>query len=394
LLTGAEDRIAMLWDVKDGSRVSILRGNDFPIKYVAFSKNDQFMFTSDKTSNVAIWRNQKPSEINSLMKLSPFELYQRGVNSSDITAGSVYKIDTANTETTSLSGVTLHYLLSLPQKNLFPEDENFSRGIKRSVREIDELFHTLLQKTDYKAVVSTPLQELLFDEYIGLQLRKYDLINDKERDTIDKKDRYAMLHRYAVNYYLKDTTNRRASLLYAHELSKMNSSFTAIDSQQIADNTSAIQNTLTVVQPVSASDSASLRKLSQDLYNYHSLKSNFKDAYYASTAVLKYKDMDAGFWYNRSWYALFAGENEEAIEAAKKTLELDKNRDGVHTNLALGYVLNDQWEKAEEVYLNWKSKVFKDHNRPANTMFLEDIAALEKAGISHHDFIKVKELFK
>ena len=99
-------------------------------------------------------------------------------------------------------------------------------------------------------------------------------------------------------------------------------------------------------------------------------------------------------WFNLSFYALFVGKPQEAINAAQKTLDIEPEATSVETNLALGYLLNNQWAEAKEIYLKWKGKHFLDDDRLCDEVFLLDIADLEKAGVEHPDFEKVKALFK
>ncbi len=99
-------------------------------------------------------------------------------------------------------------------------------------------------------------------------------------------------------------------------------------------------------------------------------------------------------WYSLSWYALFVNKPQEAISAAQKILALDSTKVGVETNLALGYLLNNQYPEAEKIYLKWKGKSFPNNKRLCNDIFLADIATLETAGITHPDFAKVRLLLK
>ena len=99
-------------------------------------------------------------------------------------------------------------------------------------------------------------------------------------------------------------------------------------------------------------------------------------------------------WFDLSWASLLVNKPEVAIYAAKKTLELNPNAQGVETNLALGYLLTNNWEKAEQIYKKWKGKPFPDlKEKLSDFYFLTDIADLEKAGISHPDFKKVRTFF-
>ena len=78
----------------------------------------------------------------------------------------------------------------------------------------------------------------------------------------------------------------------------------------------------------------------------------------------------------------------------QKIFSLDSTNVSIETNLALGYLLNNQYPQAEAIYLKWKGKSFPDDERNCNDTFLQDIAVLEAAGITHPNFEKVKQLLK
>ena len=99
-------------------------------------------------------------------------------------------------------------------------------------------------------------------------------------------------------------------------------------------------------------------------------------------------------WYRHSWYALFVGEYKTSINAARKCLKIYPIETGVNTNLALGMILDDQYENAKSIYLKWKDKYFYQDNKLAKAIFLNDLAALESAGITHPDFDKVRKLLE
>lgn len=101
-------------------------------------------------------------------------------------------------------------------------------------------------------------------------------------------------------------------------------------------------------------------------------------------------------WYGLSWYCLFVGKYTEAINAAEKSLELAPEMISVETNLALGYLLNNQFDKAKPIYQKWKNnKKFSDRDEgPAKAIFLKDIEDLESAKITHADFEEVRKIFQ
>ena len=390
LLTGSEDNLAMLWNIETGERGSILRGNDFPIKFVDFSNSGAYMFTSDLTKRLSVWKMAEPGNIDFPMKISPFEFYQRGMDEDiKVNAENIYNID-SSTGTEELSGVVFHYLSSLPKKNLFPEDDNYKKGLRKSLNEIDDLFNMLILKSDFQSTVSASFQRLLFDNYFLLQLRKFEMVF--ERDTIPKNARKSILNRYALNHYLEDTVNGQIAIDYANEL--LNSNFSGKDSLQIVLNNEAMANLVAGFRPKSVADSNLINDFSKQLSAYHRYNNDYTNSYKILNKIGGYNSQDPSFWYRRSWYALFANDYEDAMESAKRTLELDATKTGVHTNIALSYLLSGQWDKAEQVYLDWKDKVFIDHNRMSNELFLEDLDALEENGITHPDFEKVRELFQ
>ena len=126
---------------------------------------------------------------------------------------------------------------------------------------------------------------------------------------------------------------------------------------------------------------------------YSSLQ-DYKKAYSFAQKATELEAENYSNWFGLSFYALFVGKPQETIQAAKKTLELNKDAVSVETNLALGYLLNNEYAEAEKIYLKWKGKNFSDDERLCDEVFLADIADLEKAGISHSDFEKVRKLFE
>lgn len=98
------------------------------------------------------------------------------------------------------------------------------------------------------------------------------------------------------------------------------------------------------------------------------------------------------YWYIHCINCLYAGKPLEAIEAAEKAIEMEPVAKSFESKLALGYLLSNQWKKAEQVYQKWDGQTFSDIRQPCRQKFLEDIVDLEKAGITHIDFQKVREM--
>jgi hypothetical protein len=62
-------------------------------------------------------------------------------------------------------------------------------------------------------------------------------------------------------------------------------------------------------------------------------------------------------------------------------LEINRRQVVVETNLALGYLLDNQWKEAEKVYVKWKGKTFPDRNQSWNDIFAESNEGIKKAMI-------------
>lgn len=117
---------------------------------------------------------------------------------------------------------------------------------------------------------------------------------------------------------------------------------------------------------------------------------------YQDTLLKLSSDASNAKWhYDLSFCALFAGDYAKAIESAQKAVHLNPRMIEVEANLALAYVLNDQYGEAEAIYQKWKGQKFKSVDRDiADKTFLSDIAELESAGIEHPDFERARRLFE
>ena len=122
----------------------------------------------------------------------------------------------------------------------------------------------------------------------------------------------------------------------------------------------------------------------------------FQDSNYVESykAVLFCTQYDTTKYGDLSFYSLFVGEYQIAIEAAQKALAYNPEKVSVEKNLALGHLLNNQYDKAEVIYKKWKGKKFSEGDDDiADKAFLQDIKDLEAARIHHKDFERVKKLF-
>ena len=108
----------------------------------------------------------------------------------------------------------------------------------------------------------------------------------------------------------------------------------------------------------------------------------YSQAYKAALLSTELDSSDYNKFFNLSFYALFVGEYKTAIPAALKTLSINPIAFNVETNLALGYLLDNQYDKAEAIYKKWIGRKFTSNDTEmAEKIFLQDLRDLENAGV-------------
>lgn len=82
---------------------------------------------------------------------------------------------------------------------------------------------------------------------------------------------------------------------------------------------------------------------------------------------------------------------KKAMKSAEKALEYDAREKSIYSNLALAYLLNNNYKKAEIIYTEFKDKPYNDMIS-FKDLFIGDIIALEAENIKHKDFDKIINL--
>lgn len=102
------------------------------------------------------------------------------------------------------------------------------------------------------------------------------------------------------------------------------------------------------------------------------------------------KNLLASNYGTLAWYQLFNRQFTAAEQSASLGLQKDSSEVWINTNLALALLYQGKWEEARKIYLSLMDKPYKEGTYRAT--FLEDLAALEKEGITHPDAEKAKKL--
>jgi len=92
-------------------------------------------------------------------------------------------------------------------------------------------------------------------------------------------------------------------------------------------------------------------------------------------------------------YQLFNRKPREAIAASLKALKLSPDKAVIiKTKLAHGYLFDNQFNKANAIYLENKDARLRDSEQTFSQVVLDDFKALQDAGITHPDMEKIKAL--
>src|SRR5437867_3908175 len=99
------------------------------------------------------------------------------------------------------------------------------------------------------------------------------------------------------------------------------------------------------------------------------------------------------YYLDLGWYQLFNRKPREAIAASLKALKLSPDKAAmIKTNLAHGYLFDNQFDKAKAIYLENNDAKLRDDERTFRQVVLDDFKELEEAGITLPDMEKVKAL--
>ncbi|MFO1372790.1 MAG: hypothetical protein U1F42_10500, partial [Candidatus Competibacteraceae bacterium] len=96
---------------------------------------------------------------------------------------------------------------------------------------------------------------------------------------------------------------------------------------------------------------------------------------------------------NLAYTELFARRPREAIAAASRSLKIDPSQVWIRTNLAHGYLFDNQYEKALAIYTENKDIKLTDGRTFAEAV-LADFKELRAKGLDHPNMAKIERLLR
>jgi tetratricopeptide (TPR) repeat protein len=103
----------------------------------------------------------------------------------------------------------------------------------------------------------------------------------------------------------------------------------------------------------------------------------------------------AGAYVSLSWYQLFARDFAGALTSSEEAINLDRANLAAETNHAHALLFLDRAQEAEAIYLQHRGeKVFSGSDEKWEQAILTDFDDLEKAGITHPEFARLRVILK
>jgi WD40 repeat protein len=219
LLSGSDDLTAILWDATSGKMKSVLKGRASKVVGAGFLGNSSMdLYTTTDDGLVILWSRDKASKLyaaSRLAKSAPFDYYTIGLaRENDLFRGHIY--DTAGT--TDYFSNLLHYVVSMPPNNQYPEDNEYLGNLIYSLMEIDSMYGHLTGRTDFDQRISLENKRVLYDYYFRLKFRSPDLLLKTKNESEEEKfERIAEHHLLNNKTLMLDTSDIKTAISNASD---------------------------------------------------------------------------------------------------------------------------------------------------------------------------------
>ncbi len=352
VLTGSKDNTAVLWDLK-GKEIQDFKGHVKPVYSIAFSPDGQFILTGSGDKTAVLWSRK------GLASRQAAEQYRFN--------DAVYHVNFSKTgDTMVIASGQWHYLAFNLVKRL--EEQNGVLTIAEKIQEglwSEDDCTTTRNPDALLGCVRYYLSEgKLSREYLNRAIAVLD-----ETKSPAGKEKVVEI-KEQLRYYLKGLKQDSIFKIQQDSIYKIQKQ--EQDSIQRANEVKIAQDSIQALQ----------QRLAQDPGN--------------SQLIFQL----AGEYGNLAYSLVLAKQPPlQAIEAAQQGLALAPEQSWINTNLALGYLYNGEWTKAQQIYqqwmdVSWASSGSEGSFKTFREVFLDDLDALEEAGVSCRDLPKARALLE
>ena len=308
-------------------------------------------------------------EIYQKLLKKDFKKYQAAIARTENNLGIMYekKKDYTKSENSYLKALNL-------RQQLAKTDSSFETDVANTQGDIRVLYE---KKNSYSQAIAADLKAFTIYERLAL------------KDSLLQQEAARIQNNLGSLYHNKnDFTNSDISFIYA---SKVRERLALIDpgmyEKDFFNTQSALMNLYQDMIDSLNNESVKLK--------YHEVAISFYQKLYKKSLSEKcLLNVDADACGSIAWHLLFLEKFKEAEIAARWGLQIDTGAIWIRTNLAHSLLFQGKYTEAEMEYLTLKEKTDDGNGKLYKVIFLEDFYALEKAGITHQDVKKIKELLK
>ncbi len=375
ILTGSRDKTARLWDL-DGNQLQVFKGHEGSISSVCFSPDGKSIITGSSDDDKLILWDLEGHQLQLFANL--------GFSSNMIDFSPDGKTILIGLE----NGTAQLWKLKTPY-NKFKQKDKYPKLSITDKLEYGIYNFNDVKKTENKNELFQAAM-FYFENYNREPKRNYDYLNNAEF-IFNKLYNISKDVNYLIQYQ---------KLILIKYLQKAD--------EKLIDKSKKIHKKLLeyydmkyLWEIIREYDSL-LEKYSENVniseFNFHKKRLDiYKKTLNHKDATKETKKTISLRLSKDSYNLLLDKKYEEAKQAALLAKQANPNNTILYTNLALAYLLTDDWQKAKEVYTNWKDSTYINNNNPerkCRDAFLEGLKELESEGITHPDFSKVRELLK
>jgi WD40 repeat protein len=373
VLTGSGDNTARLWDI-NGNLLQVLKGHVDRINSVAFSKSGNYVLTGSRDKTAKLWNML--GEILEVFQVNKSYVLSVTFSPDDKTVLIGYEDGTARIYPIKIS---YEDFLRTQPINPLSTGQKLSYGILERTELIKSTdARQLYEALDYYISEARMQPDLDMNSpgvvIIYELLEKAQSFNNIFENNLKFIDNCLYIYRLKPDKtllkYIKDTNRKILSFNESEQLAQAAQFYWTQFSQE-----DTVSKTLEFPE--------TLIYISDKLIQSDSLSSVIRVGI-------------SGICSNLSFFLLQSGKNATALKSVLIAIKADSTNEVEYTNLALAYLLNNEYMKAEKVYSKWKDKPWTNDNsaQTFREVFINDISDMESKGITHPDFAKVKELLK
>ncbi len=391
ILTSSDDKTARLWDLS-GKCLTVFSGHSDYVKYATFSPDGKYIITGSSDKTAKIWDLKGKC-------LTTFPGHSETVYTAVYSPDGKTIATASHDKTAKLWDLNGKCLATLTGHKYAVYYAFFSPDGKRiltcSYDKTAKLWNTPSSVSKWLTISKTG------------SLSPEDNAEISEPDDFAKlrlSDNIPMITEYA-KWYLSIQDTAKAVALYERSIQLDPQSFDKhiLGNIYLKQNEKDKYSALYKDEPdaVIEDEISSLSDISADSdyvdkFNFYSDKSILYERLLQVKSDERNKYNAASNYFNMGRYGILAGKYSEALEATQRGIDLYPLLEVLARNLPLCYLFNDQIDKAESAYSEYKDKPYTEDSQYTSfkEAFLADIADLEKRGKIHPDFEKIKKLLK